>query len=91
MFTKFDQKSYGQVRKAKDDSVIPEETWMLFVLKDDAFPATLRFYRAECARLGADPEQIAAVDRAIARMDKWRKAHPELCKVPDAAGERLIS
>lgn len=54
MFTKLDQKSYGQVRKAKDGSV------------------------------------IAAVDRAIARMDKWRAANPKLCKVPDAAGERLI-
>lgn len=90
MKNKFDQKAYGQVRKAKDDTVIPESTWMLFVLKDDAFPATLRFYRSECVRLGADAEQIAAVDRAIIEMDEWRAANPDLCKIPDAAGERLI-
>lgn len=90
-FTRFETKFYGLVRKAKDDSLIPEDQWFLFLIKDDAFPATLRFYRTECARLGADTEQLAAVDRAISRMDRWRAANPGLCKVPDAAGERIIS
>lgn len=87
---KMDGKAYGTVHKAKDDTVIPEDEWVLFQVKDDAFAATLPTYLAKCAELGADAEQIAAVRRLIARVTVWRQNNPERCKVPDAKGERLL-
>ena len=87
---KFDAKFYGEIRKVKDDTVVPDETWMLFLLKDNAFAATLPFYLNKCIELGCDDEHVESVKRAIGRMDRWRKANHGLCKNPDAKGEKLI-
>lgn len=40
---------------------------VLFLAKDRAFPATLRFYRQECERIGAAPAQLAGIDLLIER------------------------
>jgi hypothetical protein len=90
MTEKFDEKFYGEVRKVKDDSVVPDDQWMVFLAKDNAFAQTLPFYRHRCKVLGADAEQLAAVDRTIARMTAWRAANMEKLKVPDAKGEKLL-
>lgn len=86
---KLDAKFYGEVRKVKDDSVVPADEFVVFLAKDNAFAAVLPVYRAVCISLGADKEQVAAVDRMIGRMAQWRLANAERCKTPDAKGERL--
>ena len=59
--------------------------------KDNAFAAILPVYRAACVSLGADAEQIAAVDRMIGRMDVWRFENQHRLKTPDAKGEKLLA
>lgn len=87
---KLDAKFYGTILKVKNDAVVPDDEYVVFLAKDTAFAETLPHYRDACVRLGADPEQIAAVDRMIGRLMDWRAANPERLKVPDAAGEKLI-
>lgn len=87
---KMDKKFKGTILKVKDGSIVADDQYVVFLVKDDAFAAVLPAYRDECARLGADEEQLAAVDALVGRVDVWRAAHPELCKVPDAAGEKLL-
>ena len=86
---KLDAKFYGEIHKVKDDSLLPEDEYVVFLAKDNAFPATVAFYRAECERLGADAEHLASVDRMIERLTKWRADNPHRLKVPDAKGEKL--
>lgn len=88
--TKLDAKFHGDIFKVKDGSRVSDDECVVFLAKDVAFPATLRFYRDECAALGADREHLDAVDRMIVRLLAWRDAHPEKLKVPDAAGEKLL-
>lgn len=80
---KLDGKFHGIVVKNKDQSIVPQDQWMVFLAKDDAVPATLEFYENECRRLGAAPEQIGAIKDMRDRVYLWREAHPELCKTPD--------
>jgi hypothetical protein len=87
---KLDAKFYGDIRKVKDDSQVPEDEYIVFLAKDNAFAAVLPMYLAECIKLGADAEQIDAVKRMIGRLDAWRTANPHRLKTPDAAGERLL-
>ena len=87
---KLDAKFYGEVRKAKNDKIVPEDEWVMFLAQDDAFAATLPVYRQVCVSLGADIEQIKAVDRMIKRVTQWRFNNSERCKTPDAIGERLL-
>lgn len=86
---KFDLKFYGELRKIKDDSFVPDDEWMCFLVKDNAFAETLPYYRARCIAHGADAEQIAAVDLTIERMRQWRRENPLRLKTPDAHGEKL--
>ena len=86
---KLDAKFYGDIHKVKDDSLLPEDEYVVFLAKDNAFPATVAFYRQECERLGADAEHLASVDRMIERLTKWRADNPHRLKVPDAKGEKL--
>ena len=88
---KLDGKFSGVLVKNKDNTIIPVDQWMVFLAKDNAFPATLRFYRQECERQGAGPEQLAGVDECIAKVDAWRAAHPDECKVPDVQQGELFT
>lgn len=83
-------KFYGQIFKAKNAMRVPDDQWVCFLFKDDAFAAILPQYRDTCEQLGADAEQLAAVDRLIERCTAWRVANHLLCKTPDAAGEILL-
>jgi hypothetical protein len=87
---KLDAKFYGEIRKAKDDSIVPDDQYVVFLAKDNAFAAILPLYLEECKRLGCDQEHLNAVKSMIARMHYWRRGNPSLCKIPDAAGEKLI-
>lgn len=87
---KLDAKFYGQVRKVKDDTLVDESGWMVFLAQDNAFAETLPIYRNICKIIGADQEHLDSVDRTIERMKRWRQEHPDKCKVPDAKGERLL-
>ena len=87
---KLDQKFYGAIYKAKDDSRVPDDQWIIFLAKDDAFVLTMPTYLENCIKIGCDEEQIAAVRRLIHNIDEVRARHPELNKKPDAAGEYLL-
>jgi hypothetical protein len=91
MGVKLDGKFHGIIAKNKDGSIVPQDQWVVFLAKDNAFPATLRFYRAECNRQGAASEQLAAVDAAIARLDEWRQANPDKCKTPDVQAGEIVT
>lgn len=52
MLEKLDAKFYGSIFKAKNGDIVPEDEYMVFLAKDNAFPATLLFYRDECVKAG---------------------------------------
>jgi hypothetical protein len=85
---KLDGKFHGVVIKNKNQSIVPQDQWVVFLAKDNAFPATLLFYIDECRRQGASAEQVKAVEDMYARVMLWRNENPGLCKTPDVqAGE----
>lgn len=88
---KLDAKFYGEIRKVKDDSIVPDDEYVVFLVKDNAFARAVYKYREECITLGADREQIDSVTRMIIRIEDWRAANPHRLKVPDAKGEKLLS
>lgn len=87
---KLDAKFYGNIYKAKNDERVPDDEYVVFLAKDNAFAAILPLYRSTCVELGCDTEQIAAVDAMIERLRRWRVIHPDRLKNPDAAGEKLL-
>lgn len=87
---KLDGKFHGVIVRNKDASVVPQDQWIVFLAKDNAFPATLAFYRDECERLGARGDQLKAVDDLLDRVKKWRRDNPQECKVPDVEPDELI-
>jgi hypothetical protein len=87
---KMDAKFVGKIQKVKDGSFVPDDEWVCFLVKDNAFADVLPYYLARCIKRGADKEQIAAVLRMIERATAWRRAHADRCKTPDAAGEKLL-
>jgi len=87
---KLDAKFYGEIRKVKDDTIVPDDEYVVFLAKDNAFASAILDYRDQCLALGADEEQLEAVDRMIARLFEWRKANPDRCRIPDAKGEKLL-
>jgi hypothetical protein len=87
---KLDAKFYGVIVKAKDNTIVPEDEYVVFLVKDTAFFNTLPKYREECVKLGAQKEQIDAVDRMIERAAYWRANNQHRLKTPDAKGEKLL-
>lgn len=84
------QGSEPALLKVKDGTDVPDDQWVVFLAKDTAFFNILPLYLEECARLGADAEQLRATGLLLANVIKWREANPNECKVPDAAGERML-
>jgi hypothetical protein len=91
MSAKLDGKFHGIIAKNKDGSIVPQDQWIVFLAQDDAVPATLRFYHAECKRLGASLEQLHAIDLLIIRASAWRSSNPGKCKVPDVQPGELVT
>lgn len=87
---KLDAKFYGVIVKAKDNSIVPEDEYVVFLAKDNAFADMLPFYRDKCVERECDNEQIASIDRMIARVGLWRAQNQHLLKNPDAKGEKLL-
>lgn len=90
MSTKLDAKFSGVIFKIKDGTIVPDDEYVVFLVKDTAFANILPRYLDECIRLGADNDQISAVRRMIERANHWRAVNPDRLKVPDAKGERLV-
>lgn len=89
---KLDAKTYieGHLRKVKDDSIIPDDEWVVFYARDDCLPSLLALYEQMLRDRKADDRQIEAVRRLRGRVITWRQIHPEKCKVPDIdVGEKL--
>jgi hypothetical protein len=86
---KLDAKFYGEVRKIKDDSIVPDDEYVVFLAKDNAFALVLPIYRQTCIALGCDDEQIAAIERMMDRLTSWRADNLDRLKNPDAKGEKL--
>lgn len=77
--------------KVKNGVRLPDDQWVLFSPKDNAFAAVLPAYRDKLIELGASAAQVQAVNALIDRVDQWRAAHPERCKVADIdPGEPLL-
>jgi hypothetical protein len=87
---KLDAKFYGVIVKVKDNTIVPDDEYVVFLAKDTAFYQTLPTYRAQCIKLGCDVEQIEAIDRMMARLTDWRQDNADRLKVPDAKGEKLL-
>jgi hypothetical protein len=88
---KLDSKFDGVIFKVKNGTIVPPDQYMVFLAKDDAFPATLSFYYKECERLGAPDKQLEAVAAALKRVLTWRAENRDLCKIPDVlTNERLF-
>jgi hypothetical protein len=80
---RLDSKVHGTLIKNKDDKEIPEDEFIVFRPADNAVLPMLAFYLEACRAIGAQPEQIAAVEMLIYRVHSWREIHPERCKVAD--------
>lgn len=87
---KLDSKFYGDIRKVKDDSLVPEDQYIVFLTKDNAFAFVLPIYLQTCILMGCDQEHIDSVTRMIVRVKNWRSANSEMLKIPDAKGEKLL-
>ncbi len=80
---KLDSKFHGLLVKNKDQSIVPQDEWVVFLAKDNAFPPTLQFYLDECKRQGATMDQLMAIRNLIARVEAWRDEFPGACHTPD--------
>jgi hypothetical protein len=80
---KLDAKFHGVIVKNKNGTIVQPDEWIVFLAKDNAVPATLAFYQAECIRQGAAQEQVQAVNDLRLRVEAWRAAHADQCHVPD--------
>ena len=83
MVQKLDRKFHGVVVKDKDGTIVPPDQYIVFLAKDHAVPKMLDTYYDECERLGAEMPQLNAVADLLNRVQAWRNAHPDECKVPD--------
>ena len=88
---KMDKKFTGAIVKVKDGSPVPEDEYVVFLVKDRAFVEYgLPAYLQGCIELGADDVQIKMVEEMRIRAEQWQHDHPDRVKVPDAAGEMRL-
>jgi hypothetical protein len=87
---KLDTKFYGEIHKAKDDSIVPDDQYIVFLVKDNAFWNLLIQYPGECRRIGCEEEQVKAAHELVLRAQDWRQSNSNLCKNPDIKGERTL-
>jgi hypothetical protein len=80
---RMDSKVHGTLIKNKNGQEIPEDEFVVFRPADNAVPAMLVFYRDLLINQGASAEQVSAVLALESRVQVWRQAHPERCKVAD--------
>ncbi len=88
---KLDGKFHGMIAKNKDGSIVPQDQWIVFLAKDNALPATLKFYYDECERDGCAMEQLEAIADLIVRVENWRSENLEKCKSADVQAGEIIT
>lgn len=76
---KLDAKVHGVLMKDKDDTIIPEDEYIVFRPSDNVVPSMLCYYYRECRNRGASNELLDAITALQRRVDMWRRAHPERC------------
>ena len=81
----------GIVVKNKDQSIVPQDEWIVFLAKDCAVPEMLRFYYTRCRQLGASEEQLEAIAQLHARVNAWRNSNLDKCKVPDVHPGEIVT
>jgi hypothetical protein len=81
---KLDGKFHGVIAKDLGGEIVSPSEFVVFLAKDNAFPATLEFYYQECKRIGAAREQLDAIERLQTRVMRWREENADKCKIPDA-------
>jgi hypothetical protein len=86
-----DRKFTIMARSIESGNIYTDFDGVLFLAKDNAFPATLRFYREECVRQGCAPEQLRGIDLLIERVDRYRASNPEKLKIADIDPEKGAS
>lgn len=87
---KLDGKFHGVIVKNKDGSIVPQDEYVVFLAKDNAFPVALDAYYHECQRLNASLEQLGAIRELRDRLRAWRSNNPDKCKIPDVQTEEII-
>lgn len=87
---KLDGKFQALIVKNKDQSVVPDDEWVVFLAPDNAFAALVQHYPAYCSAMGASPESVAAAEALVARINHWRFDFPDRCKVPDVEPREII-
>lgn len=91
MVEKMDKKFGGIIQKVKDKSIVPDDEYVVFLVKDMAFvDYALPAYLHGCEVLGADPTQIRMVKQMMLRAKQWQFDHPDRVKIPDAEGEAVL-
>jgi hypothetical protein len=65
----------GKFLVVRRDATIPH--WPHFVLgaRDEAVPATLRFYAEQCAALGYEPDYVHSIYELADDFEQYRKLH----------------
>ena len=91
MLPKLDAKFYGDIFKAKDGSLVPDDAYVVFLAQDDAFAAILPLYHEQCSQMGCDAEQLGMVKEMIDRVQRWRGANADKCHPPGAHGEETLN
>lgn len=74
----------------KDDSLVADDEYVVFLAKDNAFAAVLPLYVAKCREFGSDAAQTVAAQKMLDNVREWRAAHPDRLKNPDAAREKML-
>ena len=64
-------------------SIHDENDAFVFLAKDKAAPATLKFYWEECQRLGSAPRQLVAIALLRERVERYQAEHPDQVKVAE--------
>lgn len=87
---KMDKKFFGAVFKVKDDSLVQDDEYITFLVKDDCFDEVLPQYLSACVQHGCDDDQVREVEKLVDRVAEWRDRNSHRLKKPDAQGETLL-
>ena len=71
--------------------MLTEKEGLVLLAKDDLVPETLNFYLTQVRLFtGAGSVEAKGVRLLIDRVNAWRDAHADQCKLPDITGEKEI-
>lgn len=82
-------KVQGSYITKMDGTLVTSDQWVVFLAKDNAVPETLQFYYHKCKAMGCDQTHLDGILQLMMRVQNWREANPNLCKVPDTSAFKL--